>query len=171
MSKFRVPPEIIIQQEKYTSEIKRISLSTLIFDRNVYLSCIREIIYFYKRKLLSKEEVSLLRQELLKSVTTMEKIATEGRTKEGTIVKLYMSSVDVGASYTYFEADNNTICQFPVFTIYSLESQDSKLGSVQKEWIESFKKYSTCISEASEIERFEYCAEQRELINTLTDIL
>lgn len=170
MSEFVMPSDAIFHQKRYVSEIKKISASTLIFDRNVYLSCIKEISYFYKRKLLSKEEVTLLKEELLRSIAAMERIATEGKTQEGTIVKIYLSSVDVGASYVYYETENNVFSQYPVFTIFSLETQNTDLNHIQKDWIESFKKYSICISEASEIERFEYYERQREFVNSLDSI-
>lgn len=171
MSKFVMPSDAILYKEKCVSEIKKISASTLIFDRNVYLSCIKEISYFYKRKLLSKDEIYLLKEELLRSIAAMEKIATEGKTAEGTIVKIYLSSVDVGASYAYYETENNVFCQYPVFTIFSLETQNPELSQIQKDWIESFKKYSICISEASEIERYEYYEKQREFVNSLDSVL
>lgn len=170
MSDLTIPQDVMLLQDEYVSEIKQLSASTLIFDRNVYLSCIKEIGYFYKRKLISKEEVLLLAQELLETIDTMEKIATEGKSEQGTIVKLYLSSVDVRSSYSYFEIDSNTFCQLPAFSIYSLESHNAELGVVQKEWIESFKKYSVCISEASETERFEYYEKQREIVNSLMDL-
>lgn len=156
-------------QKAYISEVEKLSHFVIILDPNVYTSSILDIHYFYRRKLITEEEFNLLKKELLSSIDYMETISTHGISQKKATVEVYLSSIDIETSYVHIETENASYSEFPIYSIYSLDSIDKELSDTQKKWIDSLKKYSTSISQCGEIERYEYFNLQRNIINQKVD--
>ena len=137
-------------------------------DDNVFWSATKDIEYFMKRGLLSKDDVRTLQTELHEMVDMLEQMATDGVSRSGAKVSIYISSVDIEASYLYFESEGFRFSQVRIFSISAIDSYNEGLCNIQKEWIESLKKYSVLISKSGEIQRFEYLNKQREYIDKIT---
>ena len=164
---FELPEEILETHRMFSQDIRRIPSITIIMDNNIFWSAAKDIEYFYKRGLLSEEDLELLRRELFDIVDMLEEAATKGMSPDGARVSIYYSSVDLEASYLHFECDDWHFAQVRVFSISAIDSYDERLCDIQKNWIESLKKYSVLISGSGEIQRFEYMAKQRGYIGKI----
>lgn len=167
LSDFEIPETLKDVQNKYVAEMRKMPHYILFMDPCVYLSIVLDITYFHNLKLINKEELELLREDLLNSVNNFERMATVGQTKFGAKVEIYLSAVNIDTPYAHMETDNGAYTRFSVYSIYSLDSKDTRLGEIQKEWIDSLKKYSTSITQCGEIERCRYFNKQREIIKNM----
>ena len=164
---FELPEEILEIHRMFNQDIRRIPSITIIMDNNIFWSAAKDIEYFYKRGLLSEEDLKLLKGELFDIVDMLEETATKGMSPDGAKVSIYYSSVDLEASYLHFECDDWHFAQVRVFSISAIDSYDKRLCDIQKNWIESLKKYSVLISGSGEIQRFEYMDKQRGYISKI----
>lgn len=161
---FVVPQNLVNIGKEYVDEFRNIANFTLILDSNYYISSVRDINYFYNLGVISPVEYQALKEDLLASVRTMEKISIKGRAKGGSYVDVYISSVNIDTAHTNIEIDNGYLSRFIISFIHSLDSDDKKVGLIQKKWLDSIKKQSTSISRCGEIERFRYFNSQRDYI-------
>ena len=166
MSSMVIPENIKETQKGYIEECNLIDEVTVILDRNIFKFALYNIKHFYKVGLISNEECMLLKTDLHNILAMLEYNARNGRTESGTKYNLFLSSIDIDASLTYFESNRSHTSQFSVYTIYTLDSTDDLINKYQKEWLESLKRFSVKISECEEYIRASYLNEQRKLIDT-----
>ena len=165
-------PEKVWDAHKFLYEnIQKVPNVTVIMDHNVFRTVSRDIEYFYKRGLLSNDDLQMLGDELYKITNALEQIAIEGKCKNGVKTELYVSAVDLEASYLHFEYEGSQFSQVRIYSISAIDSFNEKLCKIQKEWIESLKRYSVLISESGEMQRFEYLKEQREYIDQISQYI
>lgn len=161
------PQSISDAQDHYVEMVRRIPDFTIIFDENVFTSLIKDILFFRKQKLIFEEEQQQMKCELHEIVDLLEDVMAEGRLPNGGKVEIYLSATDIETTYMYYECDCKEISVFRVYSISALDSYDKNVCIVQKEWIESLKRFSTLISQSAELTRFEYLNTQREHIERL----
>ena len=164
---FELPKDILQTHEIFYQDIQKIPKVTIIMDNNIFWSAAKDIEYFYKRGLLSEEDLELLRAELHDIVDVLSGVATKGVSKSGAKISIYYSSVDLEASCLHFESGDWHLAQTRMLSISAIDSYDDRLCRIQKEWIDSLKKYSVLISRSGEIQRFEYMNKQRGYINKI----
>ena len=164
---FKLPDEILETHRLFYQDIQKIPDVTIIMDNNIFWSAAKDIEYFYRRGLLNENDLRVLKDELLDVVDMLEEMATKGVSRSGAKVSMYYSSIDLEASYVHFESGENNLAQVRVFSISAIDTYDERLCRLQKEWIESLKKYSVLISKSGEIQRFEYMNKQRGYINKI----
>ena len=162
---FELPKDILETHEIFCQDIQKIPKITIIMDNHIFWSAAKDIEYFYRRGLLTEEDLELLRAELHDIVNMLSEAATKGVSKSGTKMSIYYSSVDLESSYLHFESGDWHLAQTRVFSISAIDSYDDRLCRILKEWIDSLKKYSVLISRSGEIQRFEYMDKQRGYID------
>ena len=166
---FSLSEQILQTHETFYADTQEINDITLIMDDNVFWSAAKDVAYFQKRGLLTVEDSRLLQSELLDMIDRMEQMATTGVNASGATVHLYACAVDLEASYLHFEYGENQFSQVRIFALSAIDSFNEGLCHIQKQWIESLKRYSVLISESGEMQRFEYLNKQREYIHKITD--
>ena len=162
---FELPKDILQTHEIFRQDIQKIPKITIIMDNHIFWSAAKDIEYFYRRGLLTEEDLELLRAELHGIVNMLSEATTKGVSKSGTRMSIYYSSVDLESSYLHFESGDWHLAQTRIFSISAIDSYDNRLCQILKEWIDSLKKYSVLISRSGEIQRFEYMNKQREYID------
>lgn len=158
-----VPENISDIEKRFIAEHRYISHTTFIMDQNVFKSFIGDVNYFYKLNLLSDVDIKLIKSELIQMISELEAIAATGSHKTGNQVSIYISNVDLESSYVHFEYEGCENSFLRIFSINIIDSQNQTICNIQKEWIDSLKRYSTLISESGEIQRIEFFNKQRDL--------
>ena len=166
---FTLPEKVLNAHRVFCQDIQSVQSVTLIMDNNVFWSVAREIEYFFRRGLLSIEDVQILKGELLHLVDKIERMATHGKSEWGAKVDIYVSAVDLETSCLHYEYGSDQFAQVKIFSISAIDSFNMGLCKIQKAWIESLKRYSVFISESGEMQRFEYMNKQREYINSIAE--
>jgi len=165
---FILPQKVLEAHQSFHKDIQTVRNITIIMDNNVFWSVTKEIEYFLKRNLLSDDDLIVLKKELHRMVDIIEKMAIDGLCGNGVKVEMYISAVDLEASYLHYEYGDNQFAQVRVYSISAIDSFDKGICEIHKKWMESQKRYSVLISESGEMQRFEYMNKQREYIENIS---
>lgn len=153
--------------KKYLYNYRQINKIELILDNNTLLSFIKEITYFYKRHLISESDLNQLQSELFELVDYMEKIMLNKKIDSGAEVSVYISTFNIETNYSYLQYDEKQLVRFWVYAEIPMVISDPKICEMQREWLESLKKYSTLITGSNELQRIQYLNRQREYIKNI----
>ena len=165
-SKIILPDWLETRNVEYTNLIKEIDYSYYIFHENAFVSIVRDIQYFNAIKLISDEDIIVLKEALAKLLDTMEDIARKGEYENGNKVELYVSSLNFDNSYGYFYSNNVNIGLIDVFSINTVTSSNSIACEKIRTWLQAIKRSSMLISN-SEINRITYFEKQRKILSIL----
>ena len=117
--------------------------------------------------MISADDVKELKNELLPLLHEFEQMSVKGEFSNGNKVAIYLSNINFEATYTYIEKGDFQISLFRVYSINSMDSQNSQICTLQKNWIQSLKRHSTLISESGEVQRITFMEEQKNIIEQL----
>ncbi len=167
LSDLVLPKEIKRFEKKVIEHIQNIPEVLYILDRNIFYTMVQDINYFFRRGLISEDELLQLKEELLDLLNTMEKITYTGNlSNKKTKIDIYISDKTLDSTYVHLEYDSTEYSFLWLYFIDYMIFQNPKICQKQKNWIELLKRYSTHITQTGEIQRFEFFKEQRELIET-----
>ncbi len=166
-SDFTTSQDIKEKEQNMLEKCLSIPRNLLILERNIYHSMVEDINYFYYRQLITKAELLQLQTELFESLYNLENIAATGTFSSGMEISIYLLDVRLDASYTHLESpDFECSLQYSYF-VDILSFNNPKVCQMQKNWIESLKRYSTMISQTGEIQRIEFFRKQKEIIKSI----
>ena len=154
-------------QTELMDAFRRIGGTYMIWDENVFRSIVKEIRYFRTLAMITDDDVSNMRGELLDILDYLEDLMMKGKTECGGRVYFYLSNVIFDASYSYLESKGFQSSVFHVYAVHQISSQSPGICTVQKAWLQTILRHSTLITQSGEIERTAYLKEQRELVRTL----
>jgi hypothetical protein len=162
-----VPNDLIHLQEKIIISCKKISNVVMILSPHIFLSTIKDIQYFYRRKLLNKEELQLLRNDILELINLAEEIAKGGSFNINSNIDFYLSTLNIHSNSIYLQYDNVRETHFWIYSANPMIIRNSEICDMQKKWIFSLKRHSTLITESNEILQIEFFNRQREHVKEL----
>lgn len=149
-----------------SQKLKKVSF---IFDDDIYLNMLKEIQYFYRRNLINKEELELLKKEYLNYISYMGDIIKKGMDSYGTKFEFYLSVFKINSTTSYVVWDDNEESSFWHYYGYPIFTRNKKVTGRHKFWIDSLKKYSTLISRSNEFLQAEFINKQRSYVNILSE--
>ncbi|MDR1274631.1 MAG: hypothetical protein LBK12_08775 [Odoribacteraceae bacterium] len=167
LSQLEMPGRVLEIQQIFKEEMRNAGSTDYLLDENMFSSFVRQVNYFVKLRLLNREEVERIRQELLALLDELEALSIRGAFPNGNEVLIYLSDFEFKQSSAYFECKEFTMCDFRLYTMNRVRSYNSKLCQIQNEWVESLKRYATLITQSGEIQRTDYMEKQRECIMTI----
>jgi len=156
LSELQIPPQIVNAYQEYVLNHKEYSGHhniVMIIDKNYFSAVMERVAYFYKRKLITPEEFTIIRDELLEYVEWSRTIAQRGKDPYGLKHSIFLSSLNIDSNFTHFEYDNSVCSLYWAYPINPIIVYDKKTCNLHKKWIESYKKYSSLISESNEMEQ------------------
>ena len=168
-SDIMMPERLILLQQKAIESMKKNRNNTFIIDPNIFLNLIREVQYYYKRRLINEDEFSLIKEDLFALVNMMENIAQTGYYISETKYTFYLSSLNIESSSQYIKYDDQIKSLFFINSIEPLTISNSILCARHKKWLDSMRKYSTLITQSNEILQVKYFDKQRSYIAEITD--
>ncbi len=146
---------------------RSISRILFILDRNICHSLVKDIIYFFQRNLISVDELLQLKQELLQLISFMEEITATGTFNNNNEIDIYLLDVYLDSSYVHAESASFECSMHWTYFVDTYNLYNSSICKMQKDWIESLKRYSTLITQTGEMQRVEFFNKQRELVMML----
>jgi hypothetical protein len=164
-----VPKELVSLQKNVTENLAKVNDNTFIIDSEIVAYLIQEIQYFYKRKLISQEEVIILKEDLFGLVDMMENIAQTGSYNSEAKFNFYLSLLNIESSSRYFEYEKRTKSQFYINAFEPISITHSMLCRQHKKWLDSVRKYTTLITQTNEILQIKYFAKQRTHIEQILE--
>lgn len=171
----RIKPLSEVEYSDEAQEISRLTVegmhkinrSFYILDSMMFDYLIKDIQYFAGINMISQEELDTLKQELQLLINEMEEIASNGVYPTGKKVQLYISPINLEASYSYIETQNTTLALVKIFSMNSITSLDKRMFDKIKNWVNSLKRLSILISESGEMQRVRFFQNQRETVDKL----
>ena len=166
-SDLKLPEELNRILKNVRHYYKHINTITIILDNNSFLSLIKEITYFYRRNLITDEELQRIKTEFYELLDQFEKRLIYGMDDIDQKFYIYISTLNIEANYSYFHFDNKENIRFWPYAEIPMVIQDHRVSLIQKGWLDSVKKYAVLVTQSNEIQRSAYIAKQKEYINNI----
>jgi len=164
-----LPEQLICLQHNVIENLKKVNNHTFIFDSNIFLNLIREIQYYYKRRLINEDDFLRIKGDLVGLIDMMENIAQTGLYISKARFNFYLSSLNIESNSRFTEFDNQVQSQFFIESVEPITISNKELCTIHKKWIDSMRKYSTLISLSNEILQVRYFNKQRTYIEEITE--
>jgi hypothetical protein len=162
-----IPEEIMSLYNKTRYYSQLMDNNTYIIDKDVFLNTIREIQYYCRRRLISEEELVLLKGDLMEMISTWESQAQKGVSESGTVHNYYLSTLNIESNSVYSAFDGNTVSYFWIYPVSPVTIGNNVMCVMHKKWLDSLKKYSTLITQSNEMAQAEFFNKQREYLHKL----
>ena len=163
-----VLPKINKLMNDYMLGMKNFKKTTYVFDDRIFQMFIDRVNYFYSIRLIDKQDIPKIKEELFSLIDYLEKIALTGKYKEtGNSVNLYIADIDIATCYTYMSAQNLHFSMVRAFILSYITSNNERTFLKMKKWIQSLIKISTLITLTNERQRVLFFEKQRKIINEL----
>lgn len=167
LSEMDVPQKIIDTHIQLSKEIRQVPNTDFILDNTVFSSLVNEIKYFSGLNLISAKDTGNLKAEIHAMLNEMECMSISGSFNNGNKLQIYLSNINFEATYSYIERRDFQICLFRVYSINSMDSQNSKICNIQKDWIQFLKRHSTLVSQSGEMQRIMFFNQQRNMVDSI----
>lgn len=158
--------EIYTAQQETAKAMQNIK-ATLIMDKNIFSDFIAIVKYFKDMDLFVEDETAQIKTDLLSMIDDLEKCASSGYTLTGKKLDMYISSITFDSTYTYIEGAEVKSCSTSLYCIDHVSSENETVTENHRLWIKSLIRFSTQISVSGELQRIEYFAKQRDMVNEL----
>ncbi|MCL1934007.1 MAG: hypothetical protein FWF53_09400 [Candidatus Azobacteroides sp.] len=158
-----LPDEAVVFQRRMRGNLVQGSNVVIILDTDIFLNLIKEVQYFYHRKLISDEEIVMLKEDILQLIEKFEDIAQTGHHKSVKI-QVYLSSLCINSNTAYYTDGDQVDPLFWIFTINPVVIQNTGFISMQLKWLNSLKRQSALITQSNEIMQAEFFFRQRDYI-------
>mgnify|MGYP003623442136 CR=1 FL=1 len=152
---------------KMLNKSQMVASTAFIFGHNTFETLIRQVEYFRNLNLITNNEITILKEELIQLVNDMENLTMQGKDGNGNKIWVYLSNVDFESNYVYVSGENFECAYLDVYQINSLASTDPVACKMHRECLDSLRKYSTLISASGAKERVVYFNRQRKYIADL----
>lgn len=166
-SELVLPDHIRDLQKEYVRELQYVKNTIYILDNQVVNNFVNDIRYFRNINLIEKADIELLKEEFLEMLDELEERVSKGKFKTGTSLQFYISNVNFEATYSYLSSPILNQAMFRLYSINAIVSSDPLIYKYNKEYILSLKKYSTLISESTEMQRIQFFNKQKDIIHSL----
>ncbi|MDR1623374.1 MAG: hypothetical protein LBS04_00130 [Tannerellaceae bacterium] len=148
-SDLQIPERITAIRKKLISVAFEYNHSDLILDPNFFLNLIRDIQYYYKRGLISTDELALFKDELYDLIAHLEPVFRKGRNDADSNTYSYLSSISIDTNIiqmSYKDAITTMIWYNPVYPAFEYETHEN---IIYRKWLESLKKFSVLITRSN----------------------
>jgi len=163
-SEIVLPENFIELQNNIRNNLPYIDPVIIIFDPNVFLSLIMDIEYYYRQKLISNEDLNLLKEEVSNLIRLFENMAQTGVSRYNSKIFIYLSSLFINANTGYIRRDSIEQSFFWFYETNPMAVLNQKLCETQKKWLLSLKRQSMLISQSNEIRQVIFFEKQQEYL-------
>ncbi len=141
--------------------------TTYIFTDFMFTALVKDLIYFYNIKLLSKTDIEIVTRDALLIIDDLEELASRGSYENGVPVSMYISDNHIDAAYHYIQGNGFKACGTGIYGLNFLSCIDNQICENHKLWIESLIRYSTSVTQGGIAQRIHFFNKQREKIKKI----
>jgi len=166
--KIIIPERLRTLQKETCLYAKHISSTVYIWDQLIFQRFAASVGYYAKLHLLSEEDVSLIKSDLIALLNDVEKLAAKGKHEEtGKEARIFITDINFDSNYSCLESKNIKLTLFWVFSLNAIVSMDNEVFNETRAWMNAVQRFSTLISVSGEKIRAAFFDEQRKIIDTL----
>lgn len=166
-SEIVLPDRLLLINSEIVMETREAANAYHIMDSMTFRYLVNDIKYFASIYLITRQEIEVLKKELLTFIDDMEALAARGFWREGKNVHFFVSSVNFETSYSYVETQHCHLTMLKSFTLNDATSPDEAIFQRMKQWMQSLIRTSTLISRSGEKDRIVFFEEQRRIVDML----
>ncbi len=166
-SEVNIPPEIeaiCADIKKYTPHLRN---NIFIIDPNIFYNVIIDILYYYDRGLINKEEFSLIKSDLSDLIDVTQDLILKGHNNVNSKYDYYLSKLPIEANTSYTWYDDMSESFFYSSHANPIGINDKEACLLHKKWLESIKKYSSLITQSNEATQSKFFKKQREYLDSM----
>ncbi len=164
-------PQELVNCAKNQELLHSIDNVTVIIDTNEFQNTIKEILYFYKQGLITKDEIEVLKVELIEKISYEARRLSAKSPLERKHLKCYLSDVNLSTNTMYTRDGDSVESTFWIYSIIPHHTNSSQICAHHIEWLENFKRYSTLITGSGGIVLSRFISEQEEYVKNIDKIL
>lgn len=170
-SDIEIIPQINDLQKKSADYFNRIKNIICVVDNVVLSGLIMEIQYYYRRKLISDEDLAVLQKELFELLSFCETILRTGENGAGGRYVVYYSHLNINTNCAYYEYDDNLMLQIWIYSEGPILIENNPvMCDIQKRYLDSLIRNSVQISKNNDVLRIDKFREAYNLVVRLMDI-
>ena len=166
-AEINIPERLTQINREFVDGVQGSPKSTYVLDRRFIKYFVNDIHFFFDIRLITKEDVLLLREDLHLFLNDLERYAVNGQFDTGKKLDIFLSNVYVDANYNYIDANQYKLTMMRTFSFSDSYSFDEVIFQNMKNWLNFLKRTSTLISEGNVTERIRFFERQRKIIDTL----
>jgi len=168
MDNITIPSEILIERDKVYEQLKLINNTIFIIDKRTYFNTIKDIQYYYRRKLINEKDLFHIKEDMKRIIKYTELQVTNG-TYHGITHYFFLSDLNIYSNSIYVDCDNKCKSIYYGNTIKPLKTYDPNICLAHKKALEALKKNSVLISASNETVRMDFFQKQYEYLNNLIE--
>lgn len=146
---------------------KKVKKAYYIWDNMIFQYIINDILYFKDIRLITNDDITNIKKDLLELIDYLELIAEKGCYETGNSVQFYISNINSDATYSYYQCEFLNLTLIRALTLNALSSTDERTAETVKAWILSQKRLATLISESGEMQRIRFFNKQRKIVTAI----
>ena len=162
-----VPERLNQINEVFFKNAQNSPKSVYILDRRFIEYFVKDILFFLDIRLITTDDVLLLKKELLLLLNDLERYTINGHFDKGNKVDIFLANVHFDANYNYIDATNYKLTMIRTFTFSDSYTFDEGVFQNMKNWLTFLKRTSTLISEGNVAERICFFEQQRKLVEAM----
>jgi hypothetical protein len=165
-SDISISPELVDLRENIRTVLLQFNNTTMIWDPNIFLSIIKDIQYYFQRKLINEEDLLILKKDISDMIDLSEQMVKTGALG-GSKIYIYLSPLYINSNTSYIRFDHTVKTFIWVFIANPIVVNNEEVCDLQKKWLYSLRRQSTLISQSNEILQAEFFDRQREYLDKL----
>lgn len=138
-----------------------------IFDSNLFLSAIKDVQYYYKRRLITDDDLELLKEDFMLMFSRMESMGKKGCNEIGSVSHYYLSTLHIGSNNIYTRSDDKVVSYIWPSPVNPIMVTDPAACAEYKNWLNSLKKYAILITLSNEIMLADFMNRQRAYLENI----
>ena len=138
-----------------------------ILDRLFIKHFVNDVRFFFDIRLLTREDVLLLKDDLYLLIKDLEQYAINGCFETGNKVEIFLANVHFDANYSYIDDTSFKLTTTRFFAFSESYSSDEVIFQSMRNCMNFLKRTSTLISEGNATERILFFEQQRKLVDTM----
>lgn len=165
----QLSPEIINMSDKIKEKMQLLTNTIFIIDKRVFFNTIEEIQYYYRRNIISDEELKEIKNDLEGLVEYTKSHVLFGKNIKGKARSFYLSSLNIYSNSVYVESDGYSQSFFNEYSLSPFRTTNIETCMYHKKWLESLKKYSILMTASNEALQIEFFQKLKKYLNDLIE--
>ncbi|MDR3058707.1 MAG: hypothetical protein LBU84_11280 [Prevotella sp.] len=165
---FKLSPNIVSVGHDLSRLSFKLKNLTFIFDENLYLNVISDIQYFYKRKLVSENDLFAMKESLTSLVDWGKNTMLYDHPDKSAY--FYLSTLSINSTTIYFRFDETEETDVWSFLPNPIYLNNKSACATHIKWLYSLRRYSALVSGANENLLYDFYNKQYEYIENIGNI-
>jgi len=167
-----IPSDIQEMRQQFIESKNQLKNVSFIVDREIMLNVVRKIQYYYSRRLITPEEIVIIKDELDLFLKNLKTVLQTGQNSTGHAYSFYLSLLDIDTNNNCAVfGDGNIASLYWLFPTKPIVIINQEICQMQKHWLESFKKYSILITQSNELLQESFLEKQQSFIDSINNEL